>query len=313
MRRHWFLTMILAAACVMAAHPAPAQENPLVTLRNLGLPEDLILDVKELVDDRTPPMVEDVVVEPQAPAAGEPVRVSARIFAKGRSRNAPVFDAAVLYSTDGGATWQRALMENRSRDDRIWSGEIPGMAAGTEVLYGIQAFSVNDEMYVEVVCDPQEDARPAPDPDTAACAGADNPELCALTMPSGCMFPVSFEEDDLVRYEDERVEITPSLDFRNGYAGHRDARVFMHMRFKDHVTHGSLSPPNLQFYVLGWLNPDLATAEQGIDAILKQGGVVELVVITISQAGPNMLDLKLRDASLFTRLKYVKRSYVVEE
>lgn len=365
MRRIAWIPMLVLGIAVYAALPALAQESPLETLRNLGLPDDLILDLKNLVDERVPPVARDVEFAPESPGDGEPVTVSARIFAMGRSRNTPVFEAAILYSTDGGAMWLREDMERAPGDDRAWSGTIPGQPSGTRVLFSIQALGVNDEMYIEAACE-QSGVPPMPG-GPAACEGADNPALCALRTPYDCAFPLSVSENDLVSYEDDRSLIAQSLDFRSGHVAFGDGRVYLQAQFKDSVTHGTISPPNLQFYVAGWLNPDKATMERGLDAILKQGGAVifaiqplfhectiyqiaggasldsdattgtcardgdtltmsvpmsaiepnpshelEFVFITLSQAGPNMTDLKLRDASLFTRVRAAGQGYTVK-
>jgi hypothetical protein len=336
-------------------------------LRNLGLPDELILDLKDLVDERTPPTVQDVVVEPENPGPDEPVRVSARIYSVGSARNTPIFEAWILYTTDNGGTWERVPMDQVPGADRMWTGEIPGQPQGAEVQFSLQAFSVNDEMYIEAMCQATEGIPPAPDQAPPACAEDDYPDICALQLPYDCVFPLSVSEEDLVTYKEDRVAVTPSMDFRNGRVAVRDGRIYLQMNFKDDVTHGTMSPPDLQYYVMGWLNPDKATLERGLDAILKQGGVViyamptlfrectiyqvlgggsldsdatsgtcraqgpmleisipisvvepnpsrelEFIVVTLSQAGPNMVNLKLRDTSLFTRMRYVQRGYTVE-
>jgi hypothetical protein len=366
MRRIALLTMLVLGFAVCAAFPAAAQQSPLESLRQLGLPDDLILDLKELVDERMPPVAHDVEFSPSEPQDGEPVTVTARIFAVGRSRNAPVFEASILYTTDGGATWSRADMTRAPGDDRKWSGQIPGQPAGTDVLFGIKAVSVTDELYVEAACE-QSGFTPMPEGPPAACEGDISPALCALRFPYDCVFPLSVSEHDAISYEDERIAIAKSLDFQYGHVAFGDGRVRLKARFKGEVTHGTISPPNLQFYVAGWLNPDKATLERGLDAILKQGGAVifaipslfrectiyqvaggatldadatsatcvsdgntlevsvpltamepnpsgelEFVFLTLSQASPNMTELKLWDASLFTRVKSVNRGYSVK-
>lgn len=241
-------------------------------LGDLGLKAETVQDIKDMLERRTPPILKMVSALPISPAANEEVKIKASIVNGPDMDGKSIDNATIYYSTNYGETWTAIPMDQNPDDDRIWTGAIPGMPSGTEVIYGIQAINMYDEMYSEAVC--YEDTGKTLGEVTLECEEEKNPELCMSRRPVGCMFPMALPEDEYKKGEENKL-LSDDLNIRVTRFGASENNVYFNISTAGGVTEGTMSPQNVHIYVAAWLNPDKASgSDMGLDALLKQGAVM---------------------------------------
>ncbi|MFH1538833.1 MAG: hypothetical protein ABIH66_07725, partial [bacterium] len=95
------------------------------------------------------PMISDVSFPLEPPKAGEAVKVNCKIAMSEEEEDegVDVAKAQIVYTADGG-TLQYADMTAGA--DGVYSGEIPGQVAGTEVSFGIRAVDTTRNVSMEM-------------------------------------------------------------------------------------------------------------------------------------------------------------------
>jgi len=244
-------------------------------LNSIGIADDTIDDVKEIIDFRSPPIVNELSLQPEEPGAGESVVVTADIVSTLMNGNEKIFEAFLYYSTDYGDSWKKEPMENSRDDGRTWIGTIPGQPSGTDVIYGVQAVSIFEEMYIELVC--QAGKREFVDGVNSIsdeCKDTGDSEICNNKYPLGCMFPMTVSPKDVSEFGETTKSISAGIDFKSTRIGYDEEKVYFNLRFKDKVSAGSLSPMNANIFVAGWLNPDKPGVGTGLEAVFRKGAII---------------------------------------
>ncbi len=243
-------------------------------LSHLGLSVEDTDKIKNLIDERSQPIVKDVTINPEAPIADEPVSIIATIVTPHSPNGEEVYEAYINYSTDDGKTMARIDMAKETEDGNTWKGVIPGQPSGTNVIYGIQAINAFDETYVEAVCETVNILDTVDKIISEDCKDSKNPEYCYAQGPKGCLFPMSISSDKHDTYLEDASRIPAALYIKATRVGFNENKLFLEVDYKDKVSQGSYSPMDIHIYVAGWLNPDRGSSDTGIDAILKQGAII---------------------------------------
>lgn len=98
-------------------------------------------DIQQKIAAYIPPIIDRVWLEPEQPAAGDDITVSAEIVRLDITGDKLdyVEEAFVEYSTDDGETWEEVEMEQDEDDDSLWTAEIPARDEPCELIYKLRA------------------------------------------------------------------------------------------------------------------------------------------------------------------------------
>lgn len=267
------LSMIYAS-CAPAMGQDTTDWSGVSSLNNLGISHEDLDEIKDLIDERSHTVIQDITLSPEQPAANQPVTVTAAIFTQNKPFGEEIWSAAINYSTDGGLTMFHSPMEKQSQNGNLWTGTIPAQSAGAQVIYGLQAVTIFDEMYVETMCPSTGGRQIDYDAVSPECKNHDNVFYCEAQRPRECLFPMSMSSEKYASNTLNGKTIPEDLRMLSTRVGYNDTRVFLQLDVKGQVTSGTYSPMNAHVYVAGWLNPDTSASETGVSAILKQGAVV---------------------------------------
>ena len=270
--------LIVQVLCFSVAAGAQTSDSTMSSISDylvgLGLSRDTLEDIEDIIEHRAMPIVKDVVIEPEAPEADEPVTVSAVVVTPPEMSGDKISDVYLDYSIDGGEEWNRVIMDQDGEDVRMWSGTIPGQPSGTDVIYGIQALNYMDELSVEAVCRTGDDIFAESGVSSEECEGEKNPELCEALRPHGCMFPMSVSAEEFKLYEDDISDIPEDMNIRSTRIGYDDENIYIELSVEGEVSPGQMSPTDIHIYVAAWLNPDKKKRGADLDSILEQGAAV---------------------------------------
>lgn len=183
------------------------------------------------LNDQTP-LISKVSQTPEAPAAKQDVTVSAEIANDPQKTDDVTEKAFLFYSTDKGKTWLKVDMVQDAGNEALWSGKIPGQAAGATVMYYVQGVDTSGNLASEL---PKNTASWPPDPAKKSSPTFANP---------------GSDEDDA------DAAVSPDIDILNIAVGYDDQSVYVKLGIQGKVTQGTESPVYIQGYASGILNPD---------------------------------------------------------
>jgi hypothetical protein len=178
-----------------------------------------------------PPIIGKVTQTPQSPKAGEDVTVTAEIYNDVEKTDDTTVSATLRYSTDDGKTWQEIEMtQGEGEKEKEWKAVIPGQPSGTKVIYYVSGIDTSGNLATEM-----------PGKNSVWPPTAENKPLLAA--------PVTDPDDaeNLVKND---------LDYLEFAIGHDDKYVYGSMKVQGKINEGVLSPPSINAYVVGMLNPD---------------------------------------------------------
>lgn len=233
MERFWILGLLLmffGFAVAGGAAWASADGGGIVVAQADDEEEDEEEDAFGGIMNTSIPMISDVSLTPEAPKAGEAVKVSCRIVMSEEEEDeeVDVAKAQIVYTTDG-KTLQYADMTAGADD--TFAGEIPGQAAGTEVSFGIRAVDTTRNVSVEL------------------------PIRSSWPASKGDLVPGAVDVDN-------SGDIVPDdLDFLQTYFGYDDGWVYFGFEVQGSVSGGTLDPPHIQVYGAKFTNPDVDQGE----------------------------------------------------
>ncbi|MEW5944806.1 MAG: hypothetical protein AB1742_01275 [bacterium] len=234
--------------------------------------DSLPAEWQDLVDDmlatRYPPMLESVTTSPESPAGGEDVEITAVIQNDSSLTDDETVEAYVVYSADGGESWDEVELE-QGGDDKTWTGTIPGQDSGTELIYAVRAIDTSENVYVEMVCDVDGENWP-PDTDED-CVSTEDPSNCESNLPVNCLFPMSRDESPL---DDEDSLVNEDLDFWDYRVGNDGENYYIDLAVQGEITSGTVSPMDVYGYVVLMINPDKGGAGGGLEELLDSGLLV---------------------------------------
>ncbi|MEW6202229.1 MAG: hypothetical protein AB1546_09655, partial [bacterium] len=219
----------------------------------------------DIIETRYPPVVYDVKLDPEAPAEDEPVTIKVQAYNDSKLTDSETSAVYVHYSTDGGKTWEEIELD--TEDDKNWEGELPGQPSGTEVLYSIRAEDDSNNVYVEAVCPMEEE--PSEEYLENDCISTEDYSNCT-NLPVGCMFAMGKDEEG----DDPADEIADDLDFWDVRAGEGEDRYYIDVAVQGKIDGGTVSPMNLNGYVVIVLNPDKNVAGNNIRELAKAGVIL---------------------------------------
>lgn len=233
-----------------------------------ALPGDLQEKIELMLATRYPPELKSISISPEAPAAGEAVTVTAKIYNDSAVTDDEISSVNIMYSTDEGATWQE--VEGSSDDDKTWTAEIPAQDSGVKVIYAIKAIDSSTNYFVDIPCKTPE--FPAEGYLDAACVSSEDPTTaCATALPAGCMVPLSRDDDPL---NDEEDAIPSNADFMDYKVGFNDDEIFIDLVTEDKATKGTTSPMDIRANAVALINRDSDAKGGDLDTLLQRGAVV---------------------------------------
>jgi hypothetical protein len=206
-----------------------------------GLPPGTEEILNKIQPAMYPPEVHDVSMIPPVPAAGQSTIVTAKIYNNGNLTEDQTIQAWIIYSADGGDTWETIEMTQMD-DQKSWTGKLPPFEKGTEVLYGFRAYDTSGNEYTETPC------------------------LVTSWPPDGdpCMFGLSVDDDPV----DDPSEIIPDdFDILSVSGGADEQNLYFGIEVQGRVSDGTISPVYTHIYGIGVQNPD----EGDGNSIISQG------------------------------------------
>lgn len=178
-----------------------------------------------------PPIIGKVTQTPQEPKAGEDVTVVAEIYNDVEKTDDVTTQAFLRYSVDGGKTWQTVEMtQGEGAKEKEWTGVIPGQPSGTEVIYYVQGIDTSGNLATEM------------------------PGINKVWPPSEKETPLLAEP--VTDPDDAENLVKADLDYIEFAIGHDEKYVYGRMKVEGKIHEGVLSPPAINAYVVGMLNPD---------------------------------------------------------
>ncbi|MFH1540097.1 MAG: hypothetical protein ABIH66_14175 [bacterium] len=235
-----------------------------------ALPPELQDTIENLLSTRWPPVVDDVTLDPEEPAEDEEVTITVTTKVVSNESTDYTSEAVVVYSTDGGETWDEIELEEGD-DDTEWIGTFPGFESGTEVIYGIRAVDSSDNVYVELPCEPAE-WPPADEYIEEDCVAEEDFSACGGNLPRYCMFPMSKDDEG----DDEDSVVPADLDFWESRVGQSEDKYYADLVVEGKIYEGTISPMDIYLYAVLIINPDKGEAES-IGEILDKGIVLAYV------------------------------------
>lgn len=176
------------------------------------------------------PMISDVSFPLEPPKAGQAVKASCKIVMSEEEEDegVDVAKAQIVYTTDG-RTLQYADMTAGA--DGVYSGEIPGQAAGTEVSFGIRAVDTTRNVSMEM------------------------PVRASWPAAKDVLMPGAKDVDN------SGDVVQDDMDFLQTYFGYDDEWVYVGFEVQGNVSSGTLDPPFIQVYGAKFTNPDVDQGE----------------------------------------------------
>lgn len=193
-----------------------------------------------LQSSNSPPIIDNVVIEPLQPTSKDEVKVTATIYSDSSVTEDKPTAATLLYSVDKeGKNWEKVDMEQSESDEKIWQAVIPSQENGTMVRYFIQASDTSNTIASE-------------SPGTVTVQSEKPDEW----LPSDYqMALVSDDEDD-----DEKA-VPDHLDLRKIYAGYDEKYFYVKIIMQGNIPTASGECATQPLYYLqagnldkGWLH-----------------------------------------------------------
>lgn len=214
---------LVLAFVILAAFAAPARAIE-------GLPPGTDEVLAQIQRTMYPPWVYGVTLDPNPPAAGKPLTITAEIHNDRNITDDETMAVTLFYSTDGGETWTYADMNQASALSH-WSVTLDGFPADTEVFYGFRAEDTTGNIYTDTPC-------------------------YVTSWPPGddtCMFDVSNDDPPI---DDADQVIPPDFDFQSLRAGIDRDHLYVELKVEGKITDGTVSPVFLTLYGIVVQNPD---------------------------------------------------------
>lgn len=226
--------LVFAAAMAFAmllARPAAAQ------LGGFNLTDQ----IKDILSAAIPPFLGVVEIEPAEPAADEAVMVYASMDTMpliDDETMSSVDEAFLYYSIDGGEAWEEVELDEE--DDGLWTGEIPGQPAGTEVLYYVKAVSEVGDFDLEIM-----------DKEITLDIGKSQ----AVEVHEAANFADAFEDLTVVIEDgDDAVKPKPFQNYETFAVGADDDNLYLRMKLAEKMEGGKMSPLNGNGYLIVFLD-----------------------------------------------------------
>jgi hypothetical protein len=220
------LLAIVMLFAVAIARPAAAQMGGF----------DVVSIIKDILSPAIPPYIGAVTIDPEEPAAGEAVTVTASITTLALFEDEAVTsvdEAFLYYSTDGGDSWEEVEMEEDG--DNLWVGEIEGQDSGAEVLYYLRAVSDVGDMDFEIA-----------GKDITIDYGVSQ----AIELHSALNKGNDFENlQTIIEDKDDAVSPDPQVNFETVAMGSDDDNLYIRINTEDEMDGGKMSPLNANAYI----------------------------------------------------------------
>lgn len=103
-----------------------------------------------LQSSHSPPIIENVVIEPEQPTSKDEVKVKATVYNNSSETDDKTSSVTLFYSVDKeGKTWEKVEMEQSEGDEKVWTATIPPQEAGATVKFYLQATDTSNNLTSE--------------------------------------------------------------------------------------------------------------------------------------------------------------------
>ncbi len=185
-----------------------------------------IMDVfKEMMATLYPPELHSVKIEPEEPTANDEVTVTAEIYNDFDKTDLETIEAYVVYSADGGKTWNEEEMDQK--DDKTWVGKIPPQESGKEIMYYFKAKDSAGNVYLELPCK------------VSGWPIEKDKEL-------SCMFDSALDDEP---YDDDPKKVPDDLDLLGAKIGYDDEYIYINPILQAEASGGTTNPTNIHVYI----------------------------------------------------------------
>lgn len=206
-----------------------------------GLPPGTEEKINDILETMYPPETYSLTVIPDPPKADTITSITSEIRNDSSKTDDRTTDAWILYSSDGGDTWEEADMDKQGESFK-WNTELPAFPSGTEVLYGVRAQDTSTNIYVETPC------------------------LVTSWPPDGdpCMFDLAVDDDPI---DDDSSVIPDDFDILEVKGGVDEDNLYIEIKVQGSIVEGKLTPMFAHIYGIGVMNPNKGNPSD----ILTQG------------------------------------------
>ncbi len=193
-----------------------------------------------------PPIIQSVTQSPEEPKNGEAVTVTAVVERVhfGDSDYETVETVKLFYTFDG-EKWDEVEMEQNGEDKTEWTGEIPAATDCAQVDYYISARDSAGNMAMEL---PEWASTPGWEP-PAAGAAPDKP-------PHDYLFKM-YDHVNGERPEGAPKDVPSYMDISSVRFGYDASSFYFRLQFGDPMQQGTISPVDINLYILGIINRSL--------------------------------------------------------
>ncbi|MFA6451679.1 MAG: hypothetical protein WCX65_19565 [bacterium] len=195
-----------------------------------GLPAGTEETLSRLEATMFPPETHTVTLKPDPPKADTITEITVEVYNNAGETEDKTTDAWVIYSSDGGSTWDQIDLEQMA-DGKTWKGELPAFPAGAEVLYGIRAKDTTTNVYTETPC------------------------LVTSWPPDGdpCMFDLAVDDEPV---DDDPALVPDDFDILGFRGGEDDEYLYAEIKVQGKASAGTLAPTYAHIYGIVVQNPD---------------------------------------------------------
>jgi len=233
-----------------------------------ALPGDLRTRVEDLLATRFPPEFKSLKLDPAAPVAGQPTKITVAVANNADVTKDETSEAIVVFSKDGGATWDQIALE--TSDNKVWTGELPAFDAGTTVTYAVRAIDTSGNVFTQLPC--KVDAAAVMSADAVAADCVNGSDKCDSLLPKSCMMKISYFDPS---YESERDKVPPSFLIKDARLGYDGDNFVLDIAAADKIDKGTVSPMNITIYGAVVVNNSKAPKDStNVEDLINAGGLM---------------------------------------